>query len=182
MSTFNIPAKNCDKIDSLIRRFWWKPKEKEGRFIAWKAWDKLCCPKYEGGLGFKKTKDVNNVLLAKLAWLVASSRESLCMDILRAKYKVKHDWLQKDPTKVASPTWRGIENAKKLIVKGACYIIDHTTHSWIPSLVTELFDAASAQAIMSIPIPYSPRLDKLMCTPSSKGVFSVKSAYRVSLE
>ena len=115
------------------------------------------------------------------------------------------------------PTWRAIENAKKLIVKGACYLIgdgatinvwedpwvpwiqgfkpqprnenitqcpimvsqliDHTTHSWIPSLVTELFDAASAQAIMLIPIPYSPRQDKLMWTPSSKGVFSVKSAY-----
>ncbi|KAL4653392.1 hypothetical protein ACB092_01G299600 [Castanea dentata] len=100
MSTFNIPAKNCDKIDSLTRIFWWTPKEKEGRFIAWKAWDKLCCPKYEGDLGFKQTKDVNNVLLVKLAWLVAPSRDSLCMDSLRAKYKVKHDWLQKEPQRL----------------------------------------------------------------------------------
>ena len=36
-SAFNIPEKICDKLDSLTRRFWWKPKEKEGRFVAWKA-------------------------------------------------------------------------------------------------------------------------------------------------
>ena len=26
-STFNVPAKNCTKLDALSRRFWWKPKE-----------------------------------------------------------------------------------------------------------------------------------------------------------
>ena len=45
MSSFKILAKNCDKLDSLTRRFWWKPKENEGGFIAWKAWEKLCRPK-----------------------------------------------------------------------------------------------------------------------------------------
>ena len=34
ISSFNIPEKICDKLDSLTRRFWWKPKEKEGRFLA----------------------------------------------------------------------------------------------------------------------------------------------------
>ena len=29
LSSFDIPVKNCDKLDSLSRRFWWKPKEKE---------------------------------------------------------------------------------------------------------------------------------------------------------
>ena len=28
-SSFDIPIKNCDKLDSFSRRFWWKPKEKE---------------------------------------------------------------------------------------------------------------------------------------------------------
>ncbi|KAK9990862.1 hypothetical protein SO802_025847 [Lithocarpus litseifolius] len=56
MSTFNVPNKVCDKLDSFTRRFWWKPKEQEGRFIAWRAWDKLCIPKSAGGLGSKKPK------------------------------------------------------------------------------------------------------------------------------
>lgn len=42
MSSFNIPAKICDNLDSTSRRFWWKPKASIGRFIAWNSWDKLC--------------------------------------------------------------------------------------------------------------------------------------------
>ena len=72
MSTFSIPKKVCDNLDSLSRRFWWNPKKSEGHFLAWRAWDKLCYPKSRGGLGFKKAKDFNNALLAKLAWMIAS--------------------------------------------------------------------------------------------------------------
>ena len=32
-----------------------------------KSWDKLCTPKDKGGLGFKKAKDSNSALRAKLA-------------------------------------------------------------------------------------------------------------------
>ena len=62
-----------------------------------------------GGLGFKKVKDINNALLAKLAWLIASKHDSLCMQILRARYKVKQDWLRSDPPKSASPIWKAID-------------------------------------------------------------------------
>ena len=93
MSTFYIPDKICDKLDAATKRFWWRPKKSEGRFVAWRAWDKLCQPKCQRGLGFKKAKDVNQALLAKLAWMKASKTDSLCMRILRVKYKVRNDWL-----------------------------------------------------------------------------------------
>ena len=67
MSTFNVPNNVCNKLDSLSRRFWWKPKKSEGKFLALTAWDNLCKPKCEGGLGFKSAKKMNNALLAKLA-------------------------------------------------------------------------------------------------------------------
>ena len=82
LSFFNVPTKNCDKLDSLSRRFWWKPKDKDGRFIAWNAWDKLCHPKSMGGLGFKKAKEVNSTLLVKLAWMVVFDKQSVCMEVL----------------------------------------------------------------------------------------------------
>lgn len=56
MSTFNIPNKVCIKLDSMARRFWWKPNQREGRFMAWRAWDKLCYPRSVEGLRFKKIK------------------------------------------------------------------------------------------------------------------------------
>ena len=103
LSAFHVPTKNCDKLDSLTRRFWWKPKEKKGKFIAWKQWDKLCHPKSAGGLGFKKIQRHQQCTIGQLAWMIASKRDSLCMKILRARYMVKNDWLRLEPHKKASP-------------------------------------------------------------------------------
>ena len=37
--------------------------------------DNLCLPRKEGGLSFKKNKEFNRALVAKLSWMVASKRE-----------------------------------------------------------------------------------------------------------
>ena len=66
---------------------------------------------------------MNNALLAKLAWMIASKRDNLFMSIMRAKYKVRHDWFRKDLPKSTSPVWKAIEAVKKFIIKGACYLI-----------------------------------------------------------
>ncbi|XP_023912636.1 uncharacterized protein LOC112024225 [Quercus suber] len=139
------------------------------------------------------------------------------MEILRAKYKISKDWLRADPSKSASPIWRAIEQAKKVIIKGACYaigdgsnidvwkdpwvpwiegfiptprvatynllpiLVSHLIatdmHCWKSSLIHELFDPSSAQAILSMPVLVTPTPDKLIWIPESKGCFSVKSAY-----
>ncbi|KAK9994548.1 hypothetical protein SO802_024251 [Lithocarpus litseifolius] len=138
MSTFSIPIKVCDRLDSLTRRFWWKPSQREGRFITWNALDKLCYPRSRGGLGFKKANEMNNALMAKLAWMIASKRDSTYMRILRLKYKVSEDWLRAKAPKNASPIWRAIEKAKSIVSKGACYLIgdgksvDIWLDSWVP--------------------------------------------------
>ncbi|KAL0006983.1 hypothetical protein SO802_008485 [Lithocarpus litseifolius] len=218
MSSFSIPNKVCNSMDGLTRRFWWKPNKLEGRFLAWKSWDSLCCPKSDGGLGFKKTKALNSALLAKLAWMLASNRDSLCMRILRAKYKVKEDWLRTNVAKNASPIWKAIEKAREVVRKGACFVIgdgesvdvwvdpwvpwiegftpspkdesivqsemkvshliDQDHRSWKTSIVMDIFSSISAKAILSIPIPSRPSPDKLMWILDSKGLFSVRSAYK----
>lgn len=133
-----LPKKVGENLDSMSRRFWWNSKKSEEKFLAWRSWDKLCYPKSQGGLGFKKAKDINTALLAKLAWMIASKRDSLCMNILRAKYRVSEDWLHSEPPNRASPIWRAIELAKKVIVKGTCYTIGNGasinvwTDRWVP--------------------------------------------------
>ena len=88
--SFKIPSGVCNKFDALSHRFWWKPKSLNGTFLALTTWDNICKPTCKDGLGFRKAKDFNDALLAKLAWMIASKRDSLCMSILRAKYKVCH--------------------------------------------------------------------------------------------
>jgi hypothetical protein len=140
MSTFEIPSTICSKLDALNRRFWWNPKGKNGRFLALKSWDKLCLPKKNGGLGFRKSKDFNLDLIAKLSWMVASNRESICMRMLRSKYKVQRDWLSKSPPKNSSPIWRAIEMGKNVIVKCACLMVGNGENisvwkdPWVPYL------------------------------------------------
>ena len=47
-------------------------------------------------------------------------------------------------------------------------------------MVREIFVAEVATAILSIPIPHSPRQDMLIWLPNAKGIFSIKSAYGVA--
>ncbi|XP_075640568.1 putative mitochondrial protein AtMg00310 [Castanea sativa] len=183
MSSFNIPSKTCDNLDSLTRRFWWKPKASGGRYIAWKAREKLCHPKCIGGLGFKKAKEFNSALLAKVAWMIATKRDNIYMNVLKAKYKVSQDWLYNEPPRIASPCWRAIENAKKLILKGVCYLIGDETSinvwmdlwvPWIQGFKPEPRD----QSFSQVPI----MKESLMWALDSKGIFLVKYAYRVLIE
>lgn len=138
MSSFFIPKKVCNRMDGLIRRFSWKPNKHEGRFLAWKSWDSLYYPRSDGGLGFKKSKFMNSALLAKLAWMMASKRDSLCIRILRVKYKVKDDWLKTEAARNASLIWKAIEKTKEVVRKGACFIIgdeelvDVWLDPWVP--------------------------------------------------
>ena len=103
MSLIKVPSNICDKLDVLTRHFWWKPINQDGKLLALKSWDKLCYPKAKGALGFKKVAVFNNVLLTKLAWMIASKCDSLCMLLLRAKYKVRQGWLYANKPEIYSP-------------------------------------------------------------------------------
>jgi hypothetical protein len=52
-----------------------------------------------------------------------SGHDSPCMHALRSKYKVKEGWINREPLKKSSPTWRAIERLKPLIRNRACFVI-----------------------------------------------------------
>ncbi len=108
-STAAVPMTICNKLDATTRHFWWNPKKLNGSYLAWKSWEVLCLPKDASGLGFRQANMFNQALLAKLTWLIASKKKSLCLDALRNKCKVQEDWLGKEPCKYASPLWKAIE-------------------------------------------------------------------------
>ncbi|XP_062014532.1 uncharacterized protein LOC133731088 [Rosa rugosa] len=51
MSCFELPKHLCLEMHCLMARFWWGDKVDDKK-IHWLAWEKLCVPKSEGGLGF----------------------------------------------------------------------------------------------------------------------------------
>lgn len=51
-----------------------------------KDWSSMCKPKSVGGLGLRRTKDMNAALLAKMGWSMASKEKKLWVNFFAAKY------------------------------------------------------------------------------------------------
>ena len=94
-----LPTYTMSTFEVTYQYLWqtWCPNKEVlvKKYLAWKAWDNMCLPRKERGLGFKKSKEFNRTLITKLSWVVASKRESVCMRLLRCKYKVRGDGLGK---------------------------------------------------------------------------------------
>ncbi|KAM6544692.1 hypothetical protein CsatB_025428 [Cannabis sativa] len=92
MQTTKLSSRLVKRINVLVRDFWWG-FEKGNHGLHLKAWDKLCLPKSLGGLGFRKTEEMNLAFLAKWGWNILKGSQSLCCKILEAKYLKGKDFL-----------------------------------------------------------------------------------------
>ncbi|KAM6590718.1 hypothetical protein CsatA_013323 [Cannabis sativa] len=139
MQTTKLSNRLVNKIDGMIRDFWWG-FEKGNHGLYLKAWDKLCLPKSMGGLGFRKTKEMNLAFLAKWGWNLLTGSQSLCCKILEAKYLKGKDFLDCKFKDSDSWFWKNVVKASAILRKGACKrVADGRDTSiwrdpWIPHL------------------------------------------------
>ncbi|KAK9992588.1 hypothetical protein SO802_027573 [Lithocarpus litseifolius] len=140
MSVLLFPKGLYDQLDAIVRRFWWNPKSDKGSYSSPIAWDLLCWPLKAGGLGFRKFWEFNQALLAKLAWWLLEGKDCLCISLLRAKYKVRNNWLNHEASGCISLVWKSLEGIKQLIAQGAYMLIGSGNtlriweDPWIPNL------------------------------------------------
>lgn len=69
MLILELPRQICEYLNAIRRRFWWIQGAEVSRYLALRSWDSLCQPKKHGGLGFRRSKDVNFAMLEKLGWI-----------------------------------------------------------------------------------------------------------------
>uniref|UniRef100_A0A803PXR5 Reverse transcriptase domain-containing protein n=1 Tax=Cannabis sativa TaxID=3483 RepID=A0A803PXR5_CANSA len=137
MSCFQLPAKLCHQIEQQMARFWWGSSA-SGNSIHWKNWNFLCKAKVHGGMGFRNFIHFNQALLAKQAWRLMDSPNSLLSGILQHRYYVNGDLLNAGLGNTPSYTWRSIVWGKELLKKGLGWRvgtgsnIQCNSQPWIP--------------------------------------------------
>ena len=86
MSIFLLPITLCDELQKMLNSFCWGTKKDGKRSIHRKTWEKLCCRKEDGGVGFRHLQSFNLALLGKHGWNLLSQPYSLVARLLKAKY------------------------------------------------------------------------------------------------
>ena len=83
--------------------------------MAWIAWEKMCTPKIEGGMGFKDLKAFNLALLAKQGWRISQDSDSLAHQVLKVKYFSDSNFLEAQLGKNPSYTWISLVAARGVL-------------------------------------------------------------------
>jgi hypothetical protein len=194
----------------MICKFWWAQQDKENK-VHWLSWEKLTRSKKDGGLGFRDLYGVNMAMLARQAWRMSISLDSLCAQVIKAKYYPNSSILQAKPSKGMSYTFRSILRGVELMKEGIVWRIGDGsnvniwTNSWLardgalkpitPRMqciytnVNELIDPTTGQwdvqlvteVILATPIR-DDFDDFIAWHYDTKGIFSVKSAYKLYVQ
>ncbi|GJR99878.1 hypothetical protein Tco_0316387 [Tanacetum coccineum] len=86
-SVFILPSRVLLNIEQLVRDFLWSHSNlNKGRSKV--AWEVICLPKNEGGLGIRRLEVFNSALMIAYVWKLLSLKESLWVKWIH-KYKLK---------------------------------------------------------------------------------------------
>jgi hypothetical protein len=87
MSTVLFSKTFIEKINTIIRRFWWTGVQEDQQTspIAYRSWNDICKPREQGGLGIRDMELINTSLLIHSAWNVATNKNPLLTATLKAK-------------------------------------------------------------------------------------------------
>lgn len=86
---------------------------RNNRGIHWYAWNRVCIPKKESGLGFTDLEMFNQALLGKQVWGLMQNHNCLMGRILRARYLPDGDILKATLKKKSSYVRKSIMHEKE---------------------------------------------------------------------
>jgi len=122
MQCFQLSSTISNNIDRVNRDFFWK-KNNTDKGLPLVAWDKVCRPKKNGGLGLRKTAAVNQTFHCKLAWKILTNQDSMWVRIMREKYLAHQEFFCAHAKQGDPVVWRNIFKCKELIRKGIIWTV-----------------------------------------------------------
>ncbi|PNX99881.1 ribonuclease H, partial [Trifolium pratense] len=127
MQTTLLPKGICNKIEQLMRNFIWGARDNQRNWHTI-AWDDICRPKNQDGLGIKNVHLYNKSLIMKLAWNLLTNPSALWVQVLKSKYKCGDDLTPVVTSKAAcSHIWRGVVSVWKDMLQGIQWSIANGT-------------------------------------------------------
>ncbi|BFG33690.1 hypothetical protein CerSpe_199640 [Prunus speciosa] len=158
MQTAKLPASICKDLDRVNRNFFWGGSGKKQK-VHLCQWDLACTPKRKGGLGFKRTTDMNQALLAKTSWRLHCKDQGLWAKIFEDKYLKGKSILDSSlkGKKGGSSTWKGILHGSDLIKKGLLWRIGKgdTVKFWKDHWITDRPLIQHEETLSSETVDYS---------------------------
>ncbi|MCH89075.1 RNA-directed DNA polymerase (Reverse transcriptase) [Trifolium medium] len=157
MSIYLLPDSLINDIERMINTFWWGGGN-NNKGIRWLAWDKMACPKEDGGLGFRDFQMFNMAMVAKQGWNLINKPNSLVARIFKARWCIGDG----SNIKVMGEPWLREEDGR-----------------WVTS---PQIQEKEANMILAVPLLHMVEEDKLIWSEESNGIYSVRSGYRKLME
>ncbi|KAL9241040.1 hypothetical protein vseg_015199 [Gypsophila vaccaria] len=116
-SLFVLPKGILAKIEAICRNFLWDngPDYRKTPLVAWNT---VCQPKAEGGLGIRNLELSNVAMIGRLVDWVAQKKDSLWVRWVYTNYIKKQEWSDYHPSTSSSWVWRKICAVKQLLAPG----------------------------------------------------------------
>ena len=130
-SMFVLPKGVLKDIDKLLRNFLWTGGT-DNSYGSKVAWENVCQDKKKGGLGFKNTVNLNNVLALKHIWsLFQPSAQSLWVQWVHTyRLKGKSFWVVKPPS-TCSWAWRKLLRLRDLARQMLSHRVGNGEHTFL---------------------------------------------------
>ncbi|KAJ8760590.1 hypothetical protein K2173_015257 [Erythroxylum novogranatense] len=138
MNVFLIPAATCFELQVLMNKFWWGGCREGSRGINWLSWDRMCCAKSMGDMGFRDLRCFNTALLGKQGWRLIVDTNTLSYQVLKAKYFPRGDFLTTRLGTNYSFVWKSVLFAQRVLLRGVRWKVGDGQHifvnrdPWIP--------------------------------------------------
>ncbi|KAK3183154.1 hypothetical protein Dsin_030440 [Dipteronia sinensis] len=178
MQSSKLPIEICSKLDKLKWDFLWGHIN-ENKKMHLVNWETVCLLKCKEGLGIKKTKMMNQVMLAKARWKLYHNENGLWGHLLKHKYlkgddSVNHDDWVPDIGKLLSYATFPLSATQNSEI-----VSNYMAHDdWDIQMLSSVLPWHIIHRIVSIHAGRSQSgSDRAIWGLSKNGDFSVKSVY-----
>lgn len=132
MQSCLLPEGITNKMDTIMKDFFWGFDMRKKRHLHLKAWKDICRPREVGGLGIQRARDMNMAMVTKLNWQVCTKKNKVWVSLLKEMYLRGRGQLEfKNSHQSRSWIWRSIQHCAKLLKKGTCFQIGQRSRARI---------------------------------------------------